>query len=162
MRRLTALVAVLAMAALLPVLSGEPWDQGRPLQPTKDKVKNLLVQKLKHAHKVLEGIALGDYEMIAHHADELVLISKQAEWMAVRSPRYEIYSNEFRQAAEELIGHAKKRKLEAATLSYMEMTMSCVRCHKYLREVRDAGLDRNTDGTGLASLPRADRPPHRR
>ena len=31
-----------------------------------------------------------------------------------------------------------KKNLDAATLGYMDLTMSCVRCHKHVREVRKA------------------------
>ena len=34
---------------------------------------------------------------------------------------------------------AKAKNIEGVTLAYFEMTMSCVRCHTYVREIRDAG-----------------------
>jgi len=143
MRRIVAIVAVLALVSLFPVLGGgKPPDNPQPrLGPRqRDKVKDLMQHKLTHAQKVLEGIALEDYTKIAQEAEELVLVSKRAEWLVVHTPKYELHSNEFRQAAEDLISNAKKHKLEAATLSYMEMTMSCVKCHKYVREIQEARM----------------------
>ena len=30
--------------------------------------------------------------------------------------------------------------MDGTTLAFFEMTMSCVRCHQYVREIRDARL----------------------
>jgi cytochrome c556 len=49
-------------------------------------------------------------------------------------------SNEFRRAAEKIIDKAKAKNIDGVTLAYFEMTMSCVRCHEYVREVRDVSL----------------------
>ena len=123
--------------------------RNRPIPPPNTKLKALMVKKLGHAQKILEGIALGDFKLIARHADELVRLSKQAEWMVMQTPKYQLYSDDFRRAAEELNSNAKKRKLDAATLSYMELTMSCVHCHQYVRETHEARL---RDGPGTRAL----------
>jgi hypothetical protein len=115
--------------------------EGRAAPQNREAVSELMHNKLRHAQKVLEGVAVNDFDMIAKHAEELVLLSKKAEWMVFKTPKYELRSNEFRRAAEDLIQNAKQKNLDAAALSYMDMTMSCVRCHKYVRQVRQARLD---------------------
>jgi hypothetical protein len=99
-------------------------------------VKELMQQKLKHSQKVLEGVATGNFEEISKHAEELVILSKEAEWKVVKTPRYETYSNDFRRNAEALIQSAKEKNLDAAALAYVDLTLNCVKCHKYVREVR--------------------------
>jgi len=59
----------------------------------------------------------------------------------VKTPRYANYSNEFQEIAEKLIKAAKEKNLDGATLAYLEMTSSCVKCHKHVREVRMVRLD---------------------
>jgi hypothetical protein len=112
-----------------PALSGREADQ-------KGKVAELMRRKLQRAQKVLEGVALRDFEMIAQNAEELVEISKEAQWKVLRTPRYEIYSGDFRRNAEALIANAKDKNLDAAALSYVDLTLTCVKCHKHVREVR--------------------------
>jgi hypothetical protein len=75
------------------------------------------------------------------HAEGLLIISKQAEWKALKTPLYEVYSNEFRRKAEGLIENAKKKNVDAAALSYVDLTLTCVKCHKHVREKRMARLD---------------------
>jgi hypothetical protein len=109
--------------------------------PKKGSVEELMKRKLTQSQKVLEGIALQDYKMIARHADELRFISQQAEWKVLKTPIYEVYSNDFRRNAGDLAKHAKAKNLDAATLAYVEMTMTCVKCHKHVREKRTARLE---------------------
>ena len=98
-------------------------------------------QKLEHSQKILEAITLEDFDLIGKHADELIVLSKRLEWKVLKTPKYEVHSNDFRRAAEELIKNAKDKNLDAASLSYVELTLTCVRCHKHVREVRMARRD---------------------
>ncbi len=102
------------------------------------RLHRLMIEKLQAAQKLLEGIALGRYDQIEKQSDELIRISKTAEWLANKNPRYEQFSNEFSRAAETIVRKAKAKNLDGATLAYFDLTMSCVRCHQYVREVRDA------------------------
>jgi hypothetical protein len=133
---------VLAMG--LATLRGHGGDQ--------DAVSKLMRQKLEQAQKVLEGIALNDFGKIAKHGEELIQISKLAEWRVVKSPQYEVHSNAFRQAAETLIEKADQKNLDGAALAYLDLTLTCVKCHKYVREVRMTRLDR-PESNVMDSLP---------
>jgi hypothetical protein len=110
------------------VVSGQPDE--------KKKLQQLMQRKLKHAQKILEGIAVKDFEQIAESAAELTTVSKAAEFAVVKSPSYEILSNEFRRLTESLHRQGKEKNLDGAALSYVDLTLNCVKCHKYVREVR--------------------------
>jgi len=103
-------------------------------------VNKLMLEKLQSSQKVLEGLAIGDFTKIGTNAEKLLRLSNTEEWLVLRTPRYEVHSNEFRRSAEALILKAKNKNLDGATLAFFDMTMSCVRCHQYVREVRDARL----------------------
>lgn len=100
----------------------------------------LMRNKLQQAQRLLEGIALADFNKIGQSADELIQLSKSAEWLVYRTPRYELHSNEFRRAAEKIARKAQAKSIDGVTLAYVDLTMSCVRCHEYVREIRDARL----------------------
>jgi hypothetical protein len=134
MRRATYVLAVLLLTVAFPSLSGYGEEPAK-------KVADLMRKKLENSQKVLEGIAVNDFKLIAKHADELIDLSKQVEWKVLKAPQYEIHSNEFRRSAETLIKNAKDKNLDAAALTYVEMTLTCVRCHKYVREERMTRLD---------------------
>src|SRR5262245_22181410 len=142
MRPFVLLVGFLALAAGGPALHGQARQPGR--------VGKVMVEKLKHAKILLEGIALADFDKFAGSAEELIVLSKTADWHVVKTPRFEMYSNEFRRAAEGIIQKANQKNIDGVTLSYFEMTMSCVRCHSYVREVRDARAPQSPPGRALA------------
>ncbi len=100
------------------------------------KTAELMKKKLKCSQGVLEGIALNDFDKIADNADGLITISQQAEWVVVKTPQYELFSNRFRKSAESLVKNAKAKNLDGAALDYVDLTMTCVKCHKYVRETR--------------------------
>jgi hypothetical protein len=130
MRRIKLVLGAVAVALAVPLLSGHGAE------PDRDKVASLMRKKLEHSQKVLEGVTTADYKMIATHAEELIAISKETEWKVLKTPKYELYSNDFRGKAEELIKNAEAKNLDAAALSYVDLTLSCVKCHKYMREER--------------------------
>jgi hypothetical protein len=142
MRKVILFLAFVALFAGIPTLSGH--DQ----EPS--KVQKLMRKKLEHAQKVLEGVATGDFKLIANNAEELIQISKLAGWRVVRTPRYELHSNDFRRTAEALVQEANNKNHDATALAYVEMTLACVKCHKYVREVRMSRLNVPADGTGSA------------
>jgi cytochrome c556 len=146
-RKLIALTTALLVVALCwPFATAKAHEE----EQGKSKVGKIMQEKLKHSQKLLEGIAIADYDKVSRSAEELILLSKTEEWHVIKTPKYEMHSNEFRRAAELVIQKAKAKNLDGVTLAYFELTMSCVRCHQYVREVRDARLE--LPGAGLAAL----------
>jgi hypothetical protein len=134
MRKITLVLLGLTLLVGLPQVSGRE-------DPDKKKVQELMHRKLQHSEKVLEGIALNDFDRIAKHAEELITLSKLVEFRVLKTPRYELYSADFQRAAEGLIKNAKDKNLDAATLTYLDLTLTCVKCHKHVREVRMVRLE---------------------
>lgn len=126
---------------ILTLVSAIWLSQGQGQEPKKGR-DLLMQQKLGHAQKVLEGVAVKDFGLIEKHADELILLSKKAEWKVLQTPQYALRSDDFRRNAEAAVKAAKDKNLDGAALAYVQMTMSCVECHKHVREVRMARLDR--------------------
>jgi hypothetical protein len=133
MKQLPLILTLAGLLALVPVMAGHAAEQ--------DTLKALMVKKLENSQKVLEALAMGDFERIGKHAEELIRISKAVEFRVLKTPQYEIYSNDFRRNAEALVLMAKGKNLDGAALAYVELTLSCVKCHKHVREVRMARAD---------------------
>jgi hypothetical protein len=97
----------------------------------------LMLLKLKESQSLLEGLALNDTAKVQKSAEELLRISKEAQFRkAINTPAYEYHANSFQKAAETAIEKAKAKNIDGATLAYVDMTMTCVRCHQYTREQR--------------------------
>jgi hypothetical protein len=141
MKRVISTLLVLMLTVGASVLPSLGDESKKPKEDDK-KVSALMKKKLQHSQKVLEGVVTNDFKMISKHAEELVDLSKQAEWRALKSKRYELHSDEFRRDADKLIKYAKEKNGDAAALTYVEMTLTCVRCHKYVREEGMARVDK--------------------
>lgn len=96
--------------------------------------------KLSHSQQVLEGIVLEDFGVIAKHAAALSTLVEDEKWMIFQTPEYRAHSAAFNEICRDLTKAAERRNVDAATLAYVQLTMSCVTCHKYTRGIRMAAL----------------------
>lgn len=125
----------LAGLMLLPRLSGQ-IDEAE-----KQKTAALMQRKLERAQKVLDGISTGDFEKIIKNAEDLSDISKQVGWRVLKTPTYEMFSADFQRAAQALVKSGREKNLDSAALAYVDLTLTCVKCHKHVREVRMVRAD---------------------
>jgi hypothetical protein len=138
MKNVSFFVLVFALTAGMPALSGNGQEpkETKKRNDANQEMSGLMKRKLENSQKVLEGIVTNDFGKIAKHADELITIGKQAEWKVLKTPEYELFSNDFRRSATELVKNAKGKNLDGVALAYVNLTFTCVRCHKYVREAR--------------------------
>ena len=102
-------------------------------------VKEAMRQKVAYSQQVLVGITLEDYRLIANNAHKLVELSNKTNWYSRQVPEYELLLNEFRRNAQELMEAGQQKNLDAASLAYVQMTLSCVSCHKFIRQTSGTG-----------------------
>jgi hypothetical protein len=129
-RRCLLLVAVLAGCGGLWCVSAETRVPDAPVPNARPQ---LMRAKLIHCQKVLEALTVEDYPAMAKHARQLKLLSQDASWEVFRGIEYEQQSVVFRRTTDALSASAEARNLDGATLAYVQLTMSCVNCHKYVR-----------------------------
>ena len=128
---------VVAVSLLFAAAAGLWGMAAQPEEP--NNVGEFMRLKLDHSKNVLEGLALEDYDLIAKNAQDMSLLSLAASWQVLQTPEYLQQSNEFRRTADALTKAAQDENLDGAALAYVELTMKCVNCHKYVRGVRMAG-----------------------
>jgi hypothetical protein len=97
------------------------------------ETRNFMQAKLTHAQKILEGLSLENYDTVVKHAQELSLLSLESQWNVLRTQKYVDQSAEFRHAIERLVEAARTKQVDATALAYMDVTLKCVHCHKYVR-----------------------------
>ena len=134
MKNQTLTLATLVAAALFSLVPGHAADRDQV-------VKAMMRRKLANAEKVLEGLSVNDFDMVAKHGNELLQFSKTTEWAVLKTAEYKLYSNDFRRNAERLVKQAKEKNTDGVTLAYVDMTFTCVKCHQHVREIRMARLD---------------------
>jgi hypothetical protein len=129
------------MVSLVPMGASQP--------PNRD-LSRLMKEKLKSSQVLMEGLALADYAKIKRSADELIQLSKTEEWMVYKTPRYQVHNNDFRRAVEAIYQKANDKNIDGVALAYVDMTLSCVRCHQYVRELRDVRAPLDTEPLPMA------------
>jgi hypothetical protein len=128
----TFLVATTILAALV------AWSS---LTAATSRTKETMRLKLEYAQKVLEGIALEDFELIAFNAEKLKAISQSADWQFRKSTEYQRHTGDFTRQTEALVRAAERKNVDAATVAYFQLTASCVSCHRHLRGTEQAALE---------------------
>ncbi|MCL6503236.1 MAG: hypothetical protein K6T86_11160 [Pirellulales bacterium] len=113
----------------------QPADEAPPQRSTLEAFMRL---KLSHAQDVLEGLATEDYRRIARGAQKLRALAADASWNVYETEEYAFYSREFTDAARQMSASARDRNIDGAALAYVQLTLSCVHCHKHVRDVRTA------------------------
>lgn len=139
MKRISCAVTMFALVLV-------PFNvAGQDKKDKKDRdaiLSEAMQKKLKSAQLVLEGVVTADSKKTASSAEELIRLANSTTWPLILSPQYDAHNADFVRAAKKLVQTAKDKNMDGAALAYVEMTLSCVRCHQYVREHRrDARLD---------------------
>ena len=103
-----------------------------------DQRETFMRVKLVRAQRLLEALVQEDYDMMVREAQGMKLLSQDASWEVYQGVEYEQRSIAFRRSAEALTTAAKQRNLDGATLAHIELTLSCISCHKYIRREQSA------------------------
>lgn len=109
-----------------------------PAQAQDENLSKFMREKLTHSQKVLEGLTTENYALIAKHGKELKVLSQAEMWQVLQTPEYLAHSADFRRTAEAMVDAAEKKNLDGASLAYVEMTLKCVNCHKYIKRTKTA------------------------
>lgn len=133
-------------------LSPRPTElEASPAPQEKAGVKRFMRAKLEASQTVLEGLVTENFDQVITGAEKMNVMSKAAEWQVVKGPIYNQHSAEFQRASQRLIKQAKEKNLEGATLAYLQLTMNCVTCHKYVRGAKIVRNDRLPSDAQLVS-----------
>jgi hypothetical protein len=93
-------------------------------------------KKLDYSRNILAGLASEDFEKIAQNAEAMQGMSTLEGFIRGRMPGYRTQLQVFQSANEELMKQAQKDNVEGAALAFTQLTISCVNCHKQLRDTQ--------------------------
>ncbi|HLE68600.1 MAG TPA: hypothetical protein VJH87_02870, partial [Vicinamibacteria bacterium] len=95
-------------------------------------VEMLMKAKAGYAHRLLDAVVLGELETARDQAFRLKAVAGTADWNVMDTPEYVRESEAFIRATDRLLQSAGSKNPEAVALAYMEVTLSCVHCHRYV------------------------------
>jgi hypothetical protein len=90
--------------------------------------------KLASNQKIVEGIAVKNFALIAEGAAEVKALVKGQHWFVLQTPEYREFSTEMQLAAERLEQAAQHQSIDGVTLRYFDLTLNCVDCHTYIEK----------------------------
>jgi len=135
-------VALLGMTWLLQTSSSRADDETKSAEKAakeekpgikKTVLRAFMRKKLAASQSILEGLAVEDFDLIAEGAKQLKATAGAAEFMAFNDTEYVEHADDFRRIINKLAVAAKEKRLDGATLAFLDTTMSCVECHKHVR-----------------------------
>jgi hypothetical protein len=135
-------------ALFLYAASGSTAADKEPAEK-KTATQTFMREKLKDAQRVLEGLATADFKLVKQGAEHMEIMSRATEWHVVEGPVYAQYSAEFRRNCEQLIKRAEEKNIDSATLAYLQLTMSCINCHKFMQGTQ---IVQNGRGPSMAMI----------
>jgi cytochrome c556 len=92
-------------------------------------------KKLQYTQDILRGLVTGDLDDVAEKAEQMRLLAKVEGWIRSRKPGYRAQMQAFEFANAEILRHAQADNVDGATIAFQQLTISCVSCHKMLRNV---------------------------
>lgn len=137
----TSLMVASCLVLMLAVPGHGIRAEDKPPLPKLPSGKELMDLKMKQAQILLEGLALEDFDKIDAAAGELGRIARAGEFInAHKSAEYQIQMKLFERTVDTIGTRAREKNLDAAMLAYLDMSMSCMKCHKYTRNPKDVNL----------------------
>lgn len=120
---LTSLAIAIALATTAALVTSQ----------TDGTTKTLMKAKTAYAHRLLDAVVLEDFDVIQDQAFRLKAVAETADWYTAESSQFVRETESFIRAADRLFQAAQENNGDAAALAYMDLTLSCVHCHRYLK-----------------------------
>lgn len=109
-------------------------SDARPEKAKEPALAKFMRAKLNASAQILEGLCLEDFEAIQKGAEKLQSMSNEERWRVSNDAMYRQQSAEFRDAVDNILTAAKEKKnLDSAALAWTKTTLSCIECHRWVR-----------------------------
>lgn len=116
--------------------NGASTNKTQPRGPKDRDLQAFMRKKLAASSEILEGLCTEDLNLVAQGARKLHEMSEAERWHVSNDVMYKQFSNEYRQITQDLIKAAEEDKFDRATLKWLDATVSCLDCHRFVRGIR--------------------------
>ncbi len=122
-------------------MADEPKAPGQSSAKTEDgqsdekPVSFWMEKKLEYTQGILRGLAVGDLQMVEEKAEQMRVVARIEAWVRNRKPGYRAQFQAFQFANAEILRNARADNLDGAAIGFQQLTITCVSCHKILRDV---------------------------
>ncbi|MEZ6068443.1 MAG: hypothetical protein R3B90_22635 [Planctomycetaceae bacterium] len=109
-----------------------------PVKKTDLTLEEFMRRKLDASNQILEGLTTDDMPMVVAGARKLHEMSVAERWRVSNDPLYRQFSADFRETTLGLIKAAEEGNADRAAMKWMDATMSCLDCHRFVRGAKVA------------------------
>lgn len=139
----TTLLALTCLS-VLGIVGSRVGARAQEEQPQDRTLSMFMQAKLDHSKDVLEGLTVADFDQIVQGAQALRQLAENELWRVSPNMTYVRYTEEFIRLTEALEQQGREKNIDGATLNYVNLTINCVNCHKFVRDQRVTVLDPET------------------
>jgi hypothetical protein len=111
-----------------------PEARGDKAENPQEKASLWMKHKLVASQKILEGMTRGDFVLIENSAQGMRVMGYLEGWARADIPGYKDQLRAFEHANGAIVRHARDESLDGVTLAYTQLAISCVQCHKLVRD----------------------------
>lgn len=97
------------------------------------QINAFMLRKLDLAKDMLEGLTTNNMDKVSQSAQGLNALSLESAWNVYTTEEYLDMSEDFRHSLSMVRNGAKSGNVDRATLGYINMTVQCVECHRFLK-----------------------------
>jgi hypothetical protein len=90
--------------------------------------------KLEESQKIFAALTKADFKTLVSSTKKLSALSELEGFVRNRTPGYRTQLRSYQFAIQEIEQQAKRESIEGVTLGFQQLTLSCVNCHRQLRE----------------------------
>ncbi|AMV20148.1 hypothetical protein [Planctomyces sp. SH-PL14] len=108
-----------------------------PSRPGFERTKELqqfMRKKLDASNRILEGLVTEDSRLVKSGADELAKMCEAETWRISKDVMYRQFSDDFQRVTKLLGESAQAGDLDKAMVRWVDVTMQCVDCHRFVRD----------------------------
>ena len=131
---ITAALSILCFTVM--VFSSALTANGQETTGKDQPVSFWMKKKLEYSQNILAGIANADFDKIVANAESMRKLSTIEGFIRGKTPGYRTQLHIFEESTDEIIRQAKKDNVDGAALAFTQLSISCVNCHKQLRETK--------------------------
>ena len=131
-----ALLAVVCLGTVGQFSMGSVQADEKPKVEGDPSTSFWMKKKLVYSQQVLAGLASGDFDAIVANAQSMRNLSTVEGFIRGQTPGYRTQLQIFDEANAEIIRQAQKDNVDGVALAFTQLTISCVNCHKHLREIK--------------------------
>lgn len=103
------------------------------------ELREFMRKKLSASNLILEGLTTDDLDLVKTGARQLHELSSAERWRVSNDPIYRQFSGEFREITQQVIKAAEDGNSDRVAMKWMDATISCLDCHRFVRGMHVAG-----------------------